>query len=76
MSTVICNQDLIQKERQKNRCTEELPHNEKSIELMQFLCEIDFNVYADYFGWKTGGSGDNGEILMYQLDAFFEEQTK
>jgi hypothetical protein len=26
----------------------------------------------DYFCWKTGGDGDNGETLMYQMDAFFE----
>jgi hypothetical protein len=26
--------------------------------------------------WKTGGDGDNGEELMYHLDAFFEMLDK
>jgi hypothetical protein len=28
----------------------------------------------DYFGWKCGGDGDNGETLMYELDILFEER--
>ncbi len=41
---------------------------------MAFLADIDFKVYGDYFCWKTGGDGDNGEALMYQMDAYFELQ--
>lgn len=47
-------------------------HHPKSIRLMKFLEKIDFNDYSDYFCWKVGGDGDNGETLMFQLDAFFE----
>ena len=48
-----------------------LNHHPKSIRLMNFLKEIDFKNYGDFFCWKTGGDGDNGETLMYQLDAYF-----
>jgi hypothetical protein len=42
--------------------------------LARFLAEHDLRDYGDYFCWKTGGGGDgdNGETLMYQMDAFFE----
>ena len=40
--------------------------------IMAFIMEHDFNDYDDHFCWKKGGDGDNGETLMYQLDAFFE----
>ncbi len=39
---------------------------------MIFLIEHDLYDCDDHFCWKTGGDGDNGEILMYQLDAYFE----
>lgn len=53
-----------------------IPHHPKSEELMAFLQEIDYEVYDDHFCWKVGGDGDNGESLMYQLDAFFEALDK
>lgn len=53
-----------------------MPHHPKSLELMKHLRAIDFHKYGDYFGWKCGGDGDNGETLMYQLDAYFELQDK
>ncbi len=48
------------------------PHHKMSTKLMDFLKEHDCNEYHDHFDWKLGGDGDNGEILMYQMDAFFE----
>jgi hypothetical protein len=36
----------------------------------------DFNDYADSFGWKVGGDGDNGETLMYEMDAYFEQKDR
>ena len=50
------------------------PHHPKAAELMRFVSEFDFALARDYFCWKTGGDGDNGEILMYELDVFFELQ--
>ena len=47
------------------------PHHPKSKILFKFLSDIDFSE-GDTFGWKSGGDGDNGELLMYQLDTFFE----
>jgi hypothetical protein len=49
-----------------------IEHHPNSIRLMKFLKKIDSNAYGDSFCWKTGGDGDNGETLMFQLDAFFE----
>lgn len=56
----------------KNRWEDGMPHHTMSERIMEFLEEHDFNDYGDSFCWKTGGDGDNGETLMYQLDAFFE----
>lgn len=56
----------------KDRWGEGIPHHPMSERLVRFLVEHDFNDYQDHFGWKVGGDGDNGEALMYQIDAFFE----
>jgi len=55
-----------------DRWNEGVDHHPMSERLMRFLAEHDLNDYGDYFCWKMGGDGDNGEILMYQMDAFFE----
>ena len=49
-----------------------IPHHAKSIELFEKLSEIDFKFGNDYFHWKSGGDGDNGEYLMYEMDIYFE----
>lgn len=36
-------------------------HHPKSIALMRRLCEIDLHLFGDYFCWKHGGDGDNGD---------------
>lgn len=56
----------------KGRWAEGMPHHPMSERLMQFLAEHDFRDCADSFGWKVGGDGDNGEALMFEMDAFFE----
>jgi len=55
-----------------DRWSSGIEHHPKSIELMNFLAIHDFNDYSDSFCWKKGGDGDNGEVLMYQLDAYYE----
>lgn len=65
-------EQIIEAEKSKNRWENGIPHHPKSIELMDFLEAIDLKAYNDYFCWKTGGDGDNGETLMYEMDAFFE----
>ena len=51
-------------------------HHPKSKELFRRLAEIDFKLCGDYFCWKSGGDGDNGETLMYELDIIFEEDDE
>lgn len=56
----------------KDRWVDGIPHHPKSKRLMGFLAKHDIEDWGDYFKWKIGGDGDNGETLMYQMDAFFE----
>ena len=49
-------------------------HHSKSKELMKHISDLDCFCMDDYFYWKTGGDGDNGEFLMYLMDMFFELQ--
>jgi hypothetical protein len=51
-------------------------HHPKSIELMEALMKIDYDLCDDFFCWKMGGAGDNGEFLMYELDIYFESKDK
>jgi len=55
-----------------NRWEDGIDHHPMSIRLMEFLKQHDFEDYDDHFCWKSGGDGDNGEALMFQMDAFFE----
>lgn len=57
---------------QIDRWGEGVDHHPMSIRLMKFLYEHDFADYSDTFAFKIGGDGDNGETLMYEMDAFFE----
>ena len=65
---------IINEEKAKDRWGDCIPHHIKSLKLMAFLSEVDYQVYGDHFCWKTGGDGDNGETLMYQMDAYFENE--
>ena len=56
----------------KNRWETGIPHHPMSVLLFKFLEKHDYNDNNDSFCWKSGGDGDNGETLMYQMDAFFE----
>ena len=57
---------------QKDRWGEGTEHHPMSYRLMKFIQEHDYKDFSDTFCWKVGGDGDNGESLMYQMDAFFE----
>ena len=56
----------------RDRWGEGIKHHPMSERIVAFLAEHDLHDYGDYFCWKSGGDGDNGETLMFQLDAFFE----
>lgn len=60
----------------KQRWEEGWDHDPRSIELYRSIAEIDFNENNDYFCWKSGGDGDNGESLMYLLDIHFERKDR
>lgn len=49
-----------------------IDHHPNSVELFKALERIDSQYGGDYFCWKSGGDGDNGEQLMYELDIYFE----
>lgn len=51
-------------------------HHQLAKRIGKFLSEHDFADYGDSMGWSFGGDGDNGETLLYQLDAFFEYLEK
>ena len=59
-----------------DRWADGMAHHPMSERLMAFLEEHDYNDYNDEFCWKTGGDGDNGESLMFEMDAFFEMLDK
>lgn len=63
---------LVESEKGKDRWGDGIEHHPKSIELMAALQAVDSGCYGMYFDWHTGGDGDNGETLMFQMDAFFE----
>jgi len=50
------------------------PHHPESIKLFKEIEDFDFKYNNDYFNWKSGGDGDNGETLMYILDMIFEKR--
>jgi hypothetical protein len=51
-------------------------HHPESVRLLDELARIDFELCDDYFCWKSGGDGDNGETLMYELDIIFERRDR
>lgn len=53
-----------------------IEHHPKSIEMFNALAAIDFEYGGDFFCWKSGGDGDNGEHLMYEMDIYFERRDQ
>lgn len=54
------------------RWEEGIPHHPQSVALFTFLRQIDLLYGGDYFKWKVGGDGDNGEHMLYEMDIYFE----
>lgn len=48
------------------------PHHPESLVLYKRIEAANFKLCGDYFRFKSGGDGDNGETLMYLLDMIFE----
>ncbi len=53
-----------------------VPHDPRSEEIYKGIADLDFKEGGDYFCFKSGGDGDNGEHLMYLLDLYFEDKDK
>lgn len=51
-------------------------HHDRSLHIMNELMDLDFYLLDDFFCWKIGGDGDNGEFLMYLLDIMLEREDK
>ena len=49
-----------------------IDHHPKSKAMFKALADLDWKYGDDYFCWKSGGDGDNGEHLMYEMDIYFE----
>lgn len=52
----------------EDRWSEGIDHEDKTIELVERIKEMDFHHFNDSFCFKIGGDGDNGETLAYILD--------
>jgi hypothetical protein len=53
-----------------------IEHDPRSEEIVRWIADYDFLFCDDYFCWKVGGDGDNGESLMYELDEYFAAKEK
>lgn len=51
-----------------------LDHHPRSIKLFESIKNLDWKYGGDFFCWKAGGDGDNGEHMMYLLDIHFETE--
>jgi hypothetical protein len=58
------------------RWEEGIAHDPRSEEIFDWISEYDFKFNNDYFCWKSGGDGDNGEELLYELDEYFAAKDK
>lgn len=55
-----------------DRWEDGIDHHHESERLVRFMADHDFNDYNDQMDINVGGDGDNGEHMMYLMDAFFE----
>lgn len=58
------------------RWEEGVSHHPDSVALYKRISELDFSVGGDYFRFRSGGDGDNGEALMYLMDVIFEARDE
>lgn len=53
-----------------------IPHDPRSIALYKSIEKLDWEEGGDFFCFKSGGDGDNGEHLMYLLDMHFAREDR
>ena len=49
-----------------------IEHHPKAEYILKLLRDSDWLFGNDYFCWKKGGDGDNGETLLYSLSVLLE----
>ena len=54
------------------RWEEGIAHDPRSVAIYEFIAALDYEQNGDSFCFKSGGDGDNGEMLMYLLDCWFD----
>lgn len=52
------------------------PHHPEAIKVAKAIADLDWSFGSDWFCFKFGGDGDNGEHLLYLLDIYFEAKDK
>ena len=50
-------------------------HHERSIDAYNAIRYLDM-INENRFDFRSGGDGDNGEVLMYLMDMYFEAEEK
>jgi hypothetical protein len=53
-----------------------IDHHPEARAVFDLVKKADWVFGEDYFCWKSGGDGDNGETLMYALSVLFELRDK
>lgn len=48
-----------------------IPHRGQAVKLFMQITNVDYDNH-DYFKWRLGGDGDNGEELMFILDILYD----
>lgn len=51
-------------------------HDPRTVELFEAVADLDFRLNSDYFCWKWGGDGDNGEVFMFVLDEVLQRRDE
>jgi hypothetical protein len=54
-----------------DRWEQGIDHDERSVEIFEFMAKYDSKFGGDSMELSSGGDGDNGESLMYLLDEYF-----
>ena len=65
--------DIIMQKAVERWVKQGTPHEPLSEHIYEIISELDFAL-GDSFAFKSGGDGDNGEQLMYLLDAYFRRR--
>lgn len=47
-------------------------HHPEALQIFEMVQSGDFAFCNDYFDWRSGGDGDNGETFLYSLSIMLE----